>query len=595
MLSERENSTRISKGISIKLKIFLICLFIAVSPLIILFISSYSTAKEKLLDAGEEKSKEVIQYTMGILTSYDQLVKEGKVSLDEAQEMAKTTILGPMQSDGVRDLSKSIVGATPDVYVYALSKNADALMHPNLEGVSIKGYIAADGQDLGLLLTDETKFNKVVEYLFENEMTGETGIAYDYREYFEPWDWILAYGSSADLIYVQPLKGMIRAYTVVGTITILIALLAAYIFTLGLTSPIKDLSRIIDRLSKYDLTFDENSRALKYLRREDEIGTITRSLATMQNNLITLIKGISNTAQQVASSSEELTATSQQSATAADEVARTIEEIARGAGDQARNTEEGAVHINELGQLIEKDQKCIEDLNSTANEVSTLKDEGLEGLKELVEKTSLSNNAAKDVLDIIINTNESATKIENASQMIKSIAEQTNLLALNAAIEAARAGESGRGFAVVADEIRRLSEQSNSFTEEISDIIQELTGKTRYAVQIMQEASKVVVSQAKSVEESSEKFEGIAAAIEKMKKVIADVNQSGHEMEIKKNQIISIIENLSALSEENAAGTQEASASIEEQTSSVKEIANASESLAKLAEEMQGSISKFMY
>ena len=102
-------------------------------------------------------------------------------------------------------------------------------------------------------------------------------------------------------------------------------------------------------------------------------------------------------------------------------------------------------------------------------------------------------------------------------------------------------------------------------------------------------------SQSKSVDESNEKFEGIAAAIEKMKTVIASINELGQEMENKKNQIIGIIENLSAISEENAAGTQEASASIEEQTSSIEEIANASESLARLAEEMQESIRRFKY
>lgn len=377
-------------------------------------------------------------------------------------------------------------------------------------------------------------------------------------------------------------------------IGILFALIGSF-YAGSIVSPIKKLAQILGRLSKYDLTIDENSDAIKYLKRKDEIGEITNALTAMQSNIITLVKSIADRAQQVASSSVALSETSQQSAAATDEVARAIEEIAKGADDQAKNTEDGVVQISELGQLIEEEQKRVNDLNNAANEVGVLKDEGLEGLKDLVEKTDLSSKAAKDALEIIVNTNESAKKIENASQMIKGIAEQTNLLALNAAIEAARAGETGRGFAVVAEEIRRLSEQSNSFTVEISEVIRELSEKTQYALQTMQETGKIVVSQAKSVEESNDKFVGIAAAIEKMKSVIAKINQSGYEMSNKKDQIIGIIENLSAISEENAAGTQEASASIEEQTSSMAEIANASESLSRLAEEMQGSISSFKY
>jgi methyl-accepting chemotaxis protein len=289
----------------------------------------------------------------------------------------------------------------------------------------------------------------------------------------------------------------------------------------------------------------------------------------------------------------DLASNSQKAALAADEIAITIGEIAIGASDQAKDTGLGAVNIEGLGRTIEKEQENIKELNTSTNEVNRLKNEGIDILKDLTEKTHISSKAAQQINEIIVQTNENASKISNASEMIKSIANQTNLLALNAAIEAARAGEAGKGFAVVADEIRKLAEQSNGFTEEIAKIINELTEKTIFAVTTINEVIKVVSQQSDSVESTNTIFIGISGAIEKMKNITLVLNQSGQTMVLQKNEIIGTIESLSAISEENAAGTEQVSASIQEQTASITEIANASEILVKIADEMQSTILKF--
>ena len=329
------------------------------------------------------------------------------------------------------------------------------------------------------------------------------------------------------------------------------------------------------------------------LTKNDEFGEISQAVSSMQMSIRDVVKNVMVASEQLAASSEELTATSQQSSTAANEIGKTIEEIAYGASDQAKNTGQGASSILELGSLIMENKSDIQNLNTTTEKVNNLKDEGLEVLVDLVEKTNINSKSSKEVQEIIINTNESAGKIVSASEMIKSIAEQTNLLALNAAIEAARAGEAGRGFAVVADEIRKLAEESNKFTEEISNIINDLTDKASSGVKTMEELEEIVSSQSRSVKLTNDKFQGIADSIEEMRSLINRVNDSSDEMEYKKEDIISIIESLSSISEENAAGTEEASASVQEQTAAMEEIANASEELSKIAEELNERVGEF--
>ena len=327
--------------------------------------------------------------------------------------------------------------------------------------------------------------------------------------------------------------------------------------------------------------------------RNDELGILGQVIKATNINQKELTSRLLETASEVTNTSQELTLISQESAKAVEEIAKTIEQIAGTATEQAGDTENGVRQIIELGSLIEQDQLYLVELNHSAETVETMKNEGAKSINDLKERTAERERYMERIQEGIIKTNQSAEKINSASQMIQAVADQTNLLALNAAIEAARAGEAGRGFAVVAEEIRKLAEQSSRSTRDIAEIVKELQINSQNAVEIIDKSSVITKEQEDSVTVTDERFKGIASAIEETKTIVNKLNSSGQEMEKKKDQITEILKTLARIAEENAASTQEVSAASEEQTASMIEIANASGGLSQLAKELQQSIDKF--
>lgn len=460
-------------------------------------------------------------------------------------------------------------------YVALLDSQGIVLSHPNIE---ILGSNLSDKPFVQQVLSEKTGFisyefegvNKFASFKLNEKMNWEIMGTLDDHELTSK---------------LTPVRNIILIASLIG---ILLVVIIGWFIASSITKPIKIIAKAMEKAEQGDLSFEAIT-----MKNQDEIGLLSKSFNNMIHGLKTLIIGVTESSELIASSAEQLTASSQQSSLASEEVAKTITEIARGANEQAADTEKAAANVMKIGELLEQNKDHMEKVKLSANEIEQRKEEGFEILTQLVDKTEQSREIADSVYSIILSNNESAEKIEKASGMIQNIADQTNLLALNAAIEAARAGEAGRGFSVVADEIRKLAEQSNSFTKEIKDIIAELKNKSHSAVETTIQSKGIADLQSKSVKETEKKFALIASALTSTHDAIDQLAQTTLHLNANKETVLGLMENLSAIAEENAAGTQEASASIEEQAATVEEIANSSENLSIISTELKTLVQKF--
>ena len=109
----------------------------------------------------------------------------------------------------------------------------------------------------------------------------------------------------------------------------------------------------------------------------------------------------------------------------------------------------------------------------------------------------------------------------------------------------------------------------------------------------MERVTQITKEQTESVIKSEERYRMIDEAMKASQQAIIELNTLGQEMVEMKNAILTTMENLSAIAQENSASTEEVTSLAEQQATAIKELSGVSESLAQLAQDLQNTISEF--
>lgn len=370
-------------------------------------------------------------------------------------------------------------------------------------------------------------------------------------------------------------------------IALIIGIVIALIITRAVTKELKTLNNAMNMMANGKLTYRINVKS------KNELGQAEANYNVMADQISSLIKGVEEKSGVLITASQKISNVSESTTETVNQVSEAIQSVSIGASGQAESTQKATSEVELLASKLHETKAYVSDINDMSVETKQLSDQGLTIVDDLIEKGEKSKDNSRFSKNVVNEMIESINKINFISDAITEITEQTNLLSLNAGIEAARAGESGRGFAVVADEIRKLAEQSQSSTDEIKQIVKEISAKSVVAEKTMDESVDIIDEQNKSINDAKELFGHISDAVNALKEGLDNIASLNEQMDASRENVVKSMEDVASVSTETAAASEEVSASAEEVNATMHTLNQFTVELDEIATHLTEAINRF--
>ncbi|WP_078379414.1 methyl-accepting chemotaxis protein [Sutcliffiella halmapala] len=383
-------------------------------------------------------------------------------------------------------------------------------------------------------------------------------------------------------------KSIVWSAIIGAIILILISVASALKLTYSITNPLDRMTEQAKEIA------DGNLQVEPFIyHKNDELGQLNGSFQQMTEQLHLLIKEVQVASNQVNSFATLVETENTTLSEITKQIAVSTDELSAGSQSISSELQDSVHMIADMDEQFSSNVVITKQSEELAYKAKDAVKTGLETLVSQQKIVAESQDATHSIEVATKHFQTHAEKIENVAIAVSSIAEHTNLLALNAAIEAARAGEAGKGFAVVASEVRKLADESKSLMMEVFAVIGELKTGLEEVIHSVDHGVKMAIEQKETMVIVSNAFTVINDSMEQMDSQISNLVTGVSKSKQLGEQVLSNVDNISAVVEETAAGSEEISAATTEQVHAFETLNEKVVELRALTGSLQNAISRF--
>ncbi|WP_034751538.1 methyl-accepting chemotaxis protein, partial [Halalkalibacter wakoensis] len=408
---------------SIKSKLILVSALLLIIPMLVLGFFTYTKSQSSLDELGAIKLTNSVEMTIELIDALQSEVEKGTLTLEDAQERVKLSILGEMNDEGRRPINENIdLGEYG--YLFIIGQDGTLIGHPNLEGTSIWNEVDSNGDYFAQDLVSQGNLGGGFTYydwpLPHNENIIERKVTYSKVD--PHWDWVVSSGAYMS-DFNAPANDIRTTIIIVTSVTLLLGVAVIWLFATRITKPIQQVTERMLQLKQGDLR-----NTPLHIKTNDEIGKMATAMNDMQKGLQDMLTSITAASENLSGRSEELTQSANEVKSGSEQVAVTMQELASGAETQVNSASDLATLMESFVTKVQNSSEQGKNILTFTEETLQLTDKGTDLMKSSTQQMATIDQLVKDSVQKVQGLDKQSQEISKLVSVIKDIAEQTNLL-----------------------------------------------------------------------------------------------------------------------------------------------------------------------